>query len=142
VILVDVNILIYAHNSGSGDLAISKKWLEQALSDAEPVGFPWAVIHAFLRLTTGKLVLPRPLEMPTALSIVDDWLSAPNARIAEPGPQYWAIFRTLVKAAQITGKLVSDTHIAALAIEHDAVLCTADRDFRRFPNLRVINPLA
>ncbi len=142
MILVDANILIYAHNSASDTRVASKEWLEQALSVPEPLGFPWAVIHAFLRLTTGRVVLPRPLDMPTATSIVEDWLSAPNARIIEPGPRYWTTFRDLLRKAQVTGKLVSDAHLAALAIEHDATLYTADRDFRRFAGVRVINPLA
>jgi uncharacterized protein len=142
VIVIDVNILIYAHNSASDTSAASKQWLEQALSEPEPVGFPWAAIHSFLRLTTGHVVLPRPLDMPTATSIVDDWLSAPNTRIIEPGPRYWTIFQELLIKARVTGKLVSDAHLAAITIEHDATMYTADRDFRRFAGLRVINPLA
>jgi len=141
VIVVDANILIYAHNSASESRVPSKDWLEEALSAPEPVGFSWSVIHAFLRLTTGPVVLPHPIDMPTATSIVDAWMSAPNARIIEPGPGYWTIFRDLVKHARVTGKLVTDAHLAALAIEYDATLCTADRDFRRFPGVRVINPL-
>ena len=142
MIVIDVNLLIYAHNSRSDEQAAAKEWLEQALSDAEPVGFPWAAIHGFLRLTTGRVVLPHPLDMSTATSIVDDWLSAPNARIIEPGPRYWTIFRQFLTNAHVTGKHVSDAHLAAVTFEHDATFYTADRDFRRFTGLRVINPLA
>jgi len=80
--------------------------------------------------------------MRTATSIVDDWFSAPNTRLIEPGRRYWTIFQELLRKAQVTGKLVSDAHLAALAIEHDATFYTGDRDFRRFTGLRVINPLA
>lgn len=142
MIVIDVNLLIYAHNSASGSRAIAREWLEQRLSAAEPVGFPWAVIHAFLRLTTGHAVLPHPLDMATATSIVTDWLSASNARTIEPGPRYWSIFRELLKSAHVTGKLVSDAHLAAVTIEYEAILYSADRDFRRFPGVHVINPLA
>ena len=37
--------------------------------------------------------------------------------------------------------LVPDAHLAALAIEHGLVLCSADADFARFPGLRWHNPL-
>jgi toxin-antitoxin system PIN domain toxin len=141
VIVVDANLLIYAYNSGSEKRAASKEWLEQVLSDQEPVGFPWAVIHAFLRLTTARVVLPRPLDMRDAISIVQDWFAASNTRILEPGPRYWPIFGDLLRKAEITGKMVSDAHLAALAIEHDATLFTTDRDFRRFEGLRWRNPL-
>jgi toxin-antitoxin system PIN domain toxin len=142
VIVVDANLLIYAHNSDSADFDRSREWLEHVLSEETPVGLPWAVIHAFLRLTTGKVVLPRPLDVETATTIIDEWLSLPSITILEAGPGYWPIFRELLRKAKISGKMVTDAHIAALAIEHDAALYTADRDFRRFPGLRVINPLA
>jgi len=142
VIVVDTNLLIYAHNSDSADFDRSREWLEQVLSDGTPVGLPWAVIHAFLRLTTGKVVLPRPLDIDTATSIVDEWLSLPSIMLLEAGPGYWPIFRELLRKAKISGKMVTDAHLAALAIEHDATFYTADRDFRRFTGLRVINPLA
>lgn len=59
----------------------------------------------------------------------------------EPGPRYWSILRSLLIARNIRGPLIADAHLAALAIEHDATLCTTDRDFRRFEGLRVFNPL-
>jgi toxin-antitoxin system PIN domain toxin len=141
VIVIDVNLLIYAHNSRSDERTAAKAWLEHALSIAEPVGFPWAVIHGFLRLTTGRVVLPHPLDMATATSLVEDWLSASNARIIEPGARYWTIFRQFLTNAHVIGKLVSDAHLAAVTFEHDATLYTTDRDFRRFSGLRVINPI-
>jgi toxin-antitoxin system PIN domain toxin len=142
VIVVDANLLIYAHNSDSADFDKSREWLEHVFSEKTPIGLPWAVIHAFLRLTTGKAVLPRPLDIGTATSIIDEWLSLPAVMPLEAGPGYWMIFRELLRKAKISGKMVTDAHIAALAIEHDATLYTADRDFQRFAGLRVINPLA
>lgn len=142
MIVVDANILIYAHNRDSAAFTVSQQWLGAALTSPETVALPWAVIHAFLRLTTDHRVLSRPLDIGTATSVVDDWLSAANARILEAGPRYWAIFRALLKETKITGKLVSDAHIAALTLENDATLYTADRDFARFAGLRVVNPLS
>jgi uncharacterized protein len=139
VILIDVNLLVYAYNDASDQHASAQTWFESALAAAEPVALPWAVIHAFLRLTTSSRVMPAPLTTREAIDIIDEWRL--RTLLVEPGPRYWAIFRELVIDARVRGDLVSDAHLAALAIEHDATLYTADADFRRFSGLRVINPL-
>jgi hypothetical protein len=58
-----------------------------------------------------------------------------------PGERFWEIFRGQVLEAQISGPLVTDAALAALALENGAVLCSTDRDFRRFKDLRVLDPL-
>jgi predicted nucleic acid-binding protein len=59
----------------------------------------------------------------------------------QPGPSHWSILRLLIQGAGTAGNLTMDAHLAALAIEHNATLCSADSDFRRFPGLRFLNPL-
>src|ERR1700741_3133899 len=108
VIVVDANLLIYAHNSDSPDFDRSREWLEHLFSENTTIGLPWAVIHAFLRLTTGKVVLPRPLDIGTATSIVDEWLSLPMVMTLEAGPGYWLCFGELLQKAKIRGKRVRD----------------------------------
>ena len=76
------------------------------------------------------------------MAIVDEWLAMPNVRIIEPTPGHWSIMREILRTSEIRGPLVTDADIAALAIEHDATVFTADRDFRRFHGARVMNPLA
>jgi toxin-antitoxin system PIN domain toxin len=142
VIIVDVNILVYAHNAGAPQHPIARAWAERAFSGSEVVGIPWAVAHAFLRLTTDSRFMAFPFEPKEASSIVDAWFTSPAGELVEPGPRYWSILRSMLIADNIRGPLVSDAHLAALTLEHDATLCTADRDFRRFAGLRVINPLA
>jgi toxin-antitoxin system PIN domain toxin len=142
VIIVDINILIYAHETSAPEHSKARKWIEAAFSAGEPLYAPWAVVHAFLRLTTKSNIVARPLTIQQALSIVDEWFRAGVIVPIEPGPRYWSILRELAVAANAHGDLVADAHIAALALEQDAAVCTADRDFRRFPGLRVINPLA
>jgi len=39
------------------------------------------------------------------------------------------------------GNLTTDAHLAALAIEHGAELCSCDADFSRFAGLRWLDPL-
>jgi hypothetical protein len=80
-----------------------------------------------------------PLEL--ACDTVDGWLARPNVVALEPGPEHWRILRELLQATGATGNLTTDAHLAALAIENGAELCSADTDFARFPQLRWTNPL-
>ena len=142
MIIVDVNVLIFAFNEDAPQHEKAREWLERALSGSEALGFPWAVIHGFLRITTMTPAVRPPFRIEHALGIIDECFSSAAVTLVEPGPRYWPIFRKLLLDRDIHGKLVSDAHIAALAIEHDASVCSTDRDFGKFPNLRVINPLA
>jgi toxin-antitoxin system PIN domain toxin len=141
VILIDANILLYAYDANSSRHAAARKWLQETFSKGEPVRLPWVVILAFLRLTTQPAILTRPLTLDEAISNVQEWLDRPNVGIAVPTARHWEILRTLLPAGQAKGRLVTDAHLAALAIEHGAVLYTNDRDFTRFPGLKWSNPL-
>ena len=141
MILPDANLLIYAHNVDADRYEPAHHWLESILRGPEPVAFPWAIIHTFLRLTTSTRALPEPYTIEEAIEIVNRWMRVPATRIIEPGPRYWNILRLVLAQSAVRGKMVSDAHLAALAIEHDATLYTSDRDFRRFRGLRVVNPL-
>jgi toxin-antitoxin system PIN domain toxin len=142
VIIVDVNVLIFAYNADAPQHERSRKWLQAAFSGSEVVGIPWAVIHGFLRITTNTPASQPPFTIDEAVAIVDEWFQSPAVSVIEPGPRYWALFRELLVDGQVEGALVSDAHIAALAIENGATVCSTDRDFASFPSLRVINPLA
>jgi toxin-antitoxin system PIN domain toxin len=141
VIVVDVNVLIFAYNADAPQHERVRRWLEGALSGSERIGIPWAVLHGFLRITTNTPAIKPPFLTTDAVAIVEEWFSSPAVTVVEPGPRYWSIFRTLLVDAQVKGALVSDAHIAALAMENDASVCTTDRDFRGFTGLRLINPL-
>jgi len=79
--------------------------------------------------------------MEEAVPIVSAWLKQPMVTILEPGERHRAVLTELLSQTQVGGPAVMDAHLAALAIEHGAVLCTSARDFARFPNLRMLNPL-
>jgi hypothetical protein len=113
---------------------------QAALTGPEPVGLPWAVIHGFLRLVTDARVTTSPLTLDAAMAIVDEWRVAPSVRVIDPGPRYWSILGDLGRRTNIRGPLVSDAHLAALTIENDATFYTADRDFRRFAGLHIVDP--
>jgi toxin-antitoxin system PIN domain toxin len=141
MILIDANILLYAYDANSSRHTAARKWLQDTFSKGEPVRLPWVVILAFLRLTTQPAILTRPLSLYEAISIVQEWLSQPNVGIAAPTVRHWEILGKLLPAGQAKGRLVTDAHLAALAIEHGAALYTNDRDFTRFPGLKWFNPL-
>ncbi|MBV9250220.1 MAG: PIN domain-containing protein [Acetobacteraceae bacterium] len=138
---MDANLLLYAYDSTAPEHRKARAWLEDVLAKPEPVLFPWQSIHAFLRIATNPRAWKAPLTIDEARAIVDEWLSLPNVVTSSPGERHWDILRELVADAQCRGPLVADAALAALAIEHGAELCTNDRDFSRFPKLRVVNPL-
>jgi toxin-antitoxin system PIN domain toxin len=142
VITVDANILLYAYNGDAPEHEAAERWLISAFSGDETLHLPWSSIHTFLRLSTNSRVFHPPYTTREAIAVVESWLNRPNVFLLEPGPQYWPRLRDVMMHAEVTRDLVMDAHLAALAIEHDATLYTADRDFRRFARLRVVNPLA
>lgn len=139
--LLDANVLIYAVNADSPHHRRSKAWLVQALSGTETVAFSWVALLAFLRLSTNPLVFPRPLKPDQALDIIESWLAQPTAVVLSPTERHLAVMRDLIDSVGTMGNLTTDTHLAALAVEHGARLCSTDRDFARFPGLRWLNPL-
>lgn len=142
MILVDANLLVYAYHSGSPFHDQAKSWLEEVLSGLEPVGFPWSTIHAFLRLTTNPKIVGNPFPIDEAAGIVEEWLQRPQVVVPQPGDRYWPILRRLLEEARVQGPLVTDAHLAALAVEHGAALYSSDRDFRRFNLPDLVDPLA
>ena len=141
MILIDANLLLYAYDSAAPQHAAARRWLEEAFSRPEPVLLPWASILAFLRISTNPRAWLHPLTTGEAASITDDWLALPSVTIPLMTERHWPILRQILSESQVRGPLISDAHLAALAIEHGATLCTSDRDFARFKDLVVQYPL-
>ncbi len=135
MIVVDANVLIYAIDEDSARHQEAKTWLEKALSGKEVVGLAWVVVLAFLRLTTKAGIAAQPLSIEAALDVVREWLDHPAVSILQPGSQHGYILRMLLLKTGAGGNLTTDAHLAALAIEHGAQLCSFDHDFARFPGL-------
>ncbi len=140
MILVDANVLLYAYHPRSPQHAACRAWLEKAFSAPMPVGLPWLSVWAFLRIGTNPRAFERPMTMKEARGIVAAWLDLDVVRQVEPGERYWEILSGLLVTAQVSGPLVTDAALAALALENGASLCTTDRDFARFPGIRTIDP--
>lgn len=140
--LADVNVLLYAVDETSPHHAIAKPWLEQQLSGSETFAFAWAVLVAFVRLVTNPRVFHAPLTSDEALNIVESWLEQPCVTVVHPTSQHSRLLRESLAPLGTAGNLTSDAHLAALAVEHGAELCSGDTDFARFPRANWINPLA
>ncbi|MDZ7642040.1 MAG: type II toxin-antitoxin system VapC family toxin [Desulfurivibrio sp.] len=141
MILLDVNLLLYAVNHDLPQHEQARSWLEKALSGEESVGLPWVVILAFLRLTTNQRVFEHPQTIKEAGAYIDEWLAQPVVSAVVPGPNHWSVLRNLLAASGTGGNLTTDAHIAALAIEHGYTVYSTDHDFKRFAGLSHINPL-
>ena len=139
--LPDLNLLIYAVDRRSPSHKATVRWWNELLSGNETVAFSWTVLLGFVRLTTNPSVMVSTLSPGEALDYVDRWLAVPVTTVIEPTSGHARILRDLLLDVGTGGNLVSDAHLAALAIEHGAELCSADRDFGRFAGLRWTNPL-
>lgn len=133
----DVNVLVYAINPDAVQHIPARRWLEAGFHDAQGVGFAWFALAGFVRVTTKRGILPTVLSVEEALQFVGEWLSHPRAHVLNPAGGHAAIFGRLLIGAGRGGNLVSDAHLAAIAIEHGATLGTFDRDFERFAGLRI-----
>ncbi len=142
MILLDANILLYAYDEKASQHSRARAWLEDALTGPRPVHLAWVAILAFLRISTDRKAFLQPLDMREAADAVEGWLSRPQVGLLSPGERHWEILRGLLRDGQTGSRLVTDAHLAALAIEHGVTLCTTDRDFARFPDVRTSNPLA
>ena len=134
--LVDANVLLYAVNEAAEHHAKARTWLDGALAAREPVVFAWSVLLAFLRLSTHPAVFPRPLTAGEATSVIRAWLAQPPVVVVEPTARHVDVLAGLLAEAGTAANLVNDAHLAALALEHDAVLVSYDADFGRFAGLR------
>lgn len=139
--LPDANILLYAYNSDAAHHEKCREWLENQLSGENLIGFGWQTITAFLRISTNPRAFPKPLTPNEAAEVVSDWLELPNVQMLLPADNHWTIFKNLITGGQIRAAMIMDAHLAALAIEHNAILVTTDRDFNRFSGLKTFDPL-
>jgi toxin-antitoxin system PIN domain toxin len=132
MIIVDTNVLLYAVNKGSQHHHLAHGWLTGALGGTDTVGFCWAVILGFVRISTHQAIMPNPLRVEDAFDVIDAWLGTPRAITVEPTTRHRHILRGLLTQSGAAGNLTTDAHIAALAIDHGATVASFDRDFARF----------
>jgi toxin-antitoxin system PIN domain toxin len=139
--LLDANLLIYAVDERSARFEQANPWVQSVFGGRETVALAWSVLLAFVRLTTKPQVMSSPLTSGDALDIVDGWLARPNTVVVHPTARHAAVLRELLAPLGTAGNIVSDAHLAALAIEHGAELNSCDADYGRFAGLRWRDPL-
>lgn len=142
MILVDANILLYAEDSLQSCNQQARAWWDGQLSGRGVVCLCWTVLSAFIRIGTNPRVFEYPLSLEQALVRVQSWLDQPCTRVVRPTERHWTVFKKMLTDGQAVANLVTDAHLAALAIEHGCELASTDSDFARFPNLKWRNPLA
>jgi uncharacterized protein len=142
VVLPDINLLVFAYNQAAPRHDAARAWWEHLMTGREHVGVPWAVVIGFVLLVTHPAVLEQPLVPGAALARVRQWFAREHVQSLDPGPRHLVILETLFERTGVGGNLTTDTHLAALAIEHQCELHSNDTDFARFPGLRWHNPLS
>jgi hypothetical protein len=140
--LVDANLLLFAVDAGSPWHRRATDWLTAQLNGDQRVGIPWESLGAFVRIATNPRASDRPLQPDEAWTFVDEWLAVPTVWVPQPTEAHADVLGSLVRRHHLTGHLVPDAHLAAIAIEHGLEVCSADSDFARFTEIRWRNPLA
>lgn len=142
MVLIDVNVLVYAHRRDAHNHRAYRRWLEKCIGSDQAYGMAELVLGGFLRIVTHPRIFRFPTSIADALRFASELRDQPNCVIVTPGPRHWEIFGNLCLAAGAKGNLVPDAYLAALAIESGSEWITTDRDYSRFPGLRWRHPLA
>lgn len=141
MILVDVNVLVYAHRRDAERHEEFRDWLEDTVASDVPYGMSDLVLSGFIRVVTNPRAFRQPVPIDAALAAAGRLRDQPNCVIHSPGPRHWSVFDSLCRRAGAKGNLVPDAYLAALAIESGSEWITTDRDYARFPGLRWRHPL-
>jgi hypothetical protein len=142
MIAVDSNILVCAHREDSPWHDAAFACLVELAEDRAPWALPWPCIHEFLAIVSHPRIFAPPTPLDKAIDQVEAWTESPSLVLLAESEDYWLQLRTLLRAGRISGPKVHDARVAALCLQHGvSELWTVDRDFSRFPGLKVRNPL-
>lgn len=141
MILPDINLLLYAHDSRGANFPAASAWWQRCLDGPEPVGLAWVVVLGFIRISTNPRVYAEPQTPAAACATIAEWLTLPHYRLVDPAPGHFARLSANLEHLGVAGNLTTDAHLATLASESGYILHTTDADFSRFPTLKFLNPL-
>ena len=141
MVLIDVNVLVYAHQLESANHAAYRRWLEDLVNSDQAYGMAELVLAGFIRIMTHPSIFRVPTSPETALRYASELRGRPNCVIVAPGSRHWETFERLCRATGTRGNHVPDAYLAALAIESGSEWITTDRDYSRFPGLHWRHPL-
>jgi toxin-antitoxin system PIN domain toxin len=140
MILPDANVLVHAHNADSAVHGAACSWWAACLAGTEGIGLAWVTTLGFLRITTNRRVVARPLPVHEVMDLIQTWLDLPHVHIAQPSATHFVRLRAELERLGTAGNLTTDAHLAVLAMERGYVLYSTDTDFARFSGLRWVNP--
>jgi toxin-antitoxin system PIN domain toxin len=141
MILPDVNLLVYAHNTRAAHHLKALRWWNECLAGPEGIALAWVVILGFVRISTNPKIFDKPMNVDQAVGRVKEWLDLPHVQIVHPGEQHFDSWSSALRKIGTAGNLTTDAHLAALAVERGLILHTTDADFSRFSGLKWRNPL-
>lgn len=142
MIAVDTNILLYAHRRDSPFHGAAASCVRELAEGSRPWAIPWPCLYEFLSISTHPRVFKPPTPLRNALNDIEVWLESPTLRLLCEHDAHWSAFKQVLLDGKIAGPTVHDARIAALCLAHGVTkLYSADRDFSRFSELTVINPL-
>ncbi len=140
---IDTNVLVYAAITRSAHHEQALSILEKLAQGHLPWAIPWPCIYEFLRVVTHPRVSHPPVPLETALANLKGLAQSATLVLLRETDRHLQVMETVMRQSGATGNLVHDAHIAALCLEHGvSELLTGDRDFLRFPGLKVTNPFA
>ena len=142
MIVPDTNLLVYVYNEDAPQHSAARRWWERLLGGTESIGVPWIVATGFIRVISNGRITTSDLSPTGAAELVNNWFSRPHIEPIDPGPAHMDHFRRFLNVPGSGPNLVPDAHIAAIAMDYDAEVHSADRDFGRFTGVRWRNPLA
>lgn len=142
MIAVDTNILVYAHREDSNFHRAAKKCLTELAEGGQNWGIPWPCLHEFIAIVTHPKIYLPPTPLADALVCADCWLESPTLNLLSETEDYWTHLKPLAVSGKIAGAQIHDARVAALCLQNNVkTLWSADRDFTRFKQLKVFNPL-
>jgi len=138
---IDTNVLVHAVIRRGRQHEAASSLLTGLAEGHAPWALPWPCVYEFLRVVTHPRVFHPPIPLERALDDLGRILASPSLTLLSESPRHVEVMARLLRDSSVTGNLVHDAHIAALCLEHGVTeLITGDRDFGRFPELRVTNP--
>jgi uncharacterized protein len=141
MMLVDTNVLIYAHRLESDRHLEYRAWMDELIAGPEPYAVSDFALNGLIRVVTDRRIYQNATPAQVALDYAELVREQPHARVVSPGARFWTVFRELCRKTGASGKLVPDAYLAALALENGCEFISTDTDFGRFPGLRWRHPL-
>jgi toxin-antitoxin system PIN domain toxin len=140
MILMDVNVLVYAHREDTNDHLLYLRWLESLLNGDVTFGYSELVLSGFLRVVTHRKIFETPSSLSKAVQFANQIRDAGTSILLSPGEHHWGIFLGFIDAINAKGNDIPDAYHAALAMEWGCLWVTTDKGFKRFEGLKSKHP--